>query len=314
MLPNNWENKPTNLLFINRLSLDYPERLANQTLFWNKFFSVMPQNENTACMYSNTLFAISMIMPEFTKLVLNQLNNLCKYFPNSQDIAFDYAKTLFNLTEEQNLVECTKTVQELKFLHNEFFDNQNIALEYAKGLFNLTVGQNLNECKDTVQELKSLHKNFSNSQDIALAYANALSNLTVGQNLAECKDTAQELRSLHKKFSDSQNIALEYANTLINVSFVQNTEQEVQETLQESNKILKMYPDNVEIQLAYAETKFNLTLQQISESLQCTITELRDFLLQHKEANKDFQTDLEKYLTEHPEHIDRYSVLKIHTE
>ena len=85
----------------------------------------------------------------------------------------------------------------------------------------------------------------------------------------------------------------------------------IQENLAQSKELLTQYPQNTNIQLAYAQTQLNLTLKQAPEALRQTVVQLREFLLLHPDANQDFQTKLDTYLSEHPDHVKRYTQLRL---
>ena len=42
-----------------------------------------------------------------------------------------------------------------------------------------------------------------------------------------------------------------------------------------------------------------------------TLDQIRKFLLDHPDANQKFQVELEKYFDKHPEHTERYALLKL---
>ena len=104
---------------------------------------------------------------------------------------------------------------------------------------------------------------------------------------------------------------VEYVSGLVNLSLSQNAEESVRETFQKSRKFLEKYPQNTVIQLAYAQTWFNLTLVQSPEALHKTVLEIREFLLQHSDAAKEFQLALDEYLDKHPDHTERYLPLRV---
>lgn len=53
LFPKDWDNNPIQLLFLNRILLDYPEKLEEKELFWTTFFAGEPKHSFMARIYSN---------------------------------------------------------------------------------------------------------------------------------------------------------------------------------------------------------------------------------------------------------------------
>lgn len=351
LLPDHWENNPNQLHFFRCILIDYPEKLEGKDRFWEGFFAGDPETDFSAWIYSDLLFGITVQLPKLGERAQDRLKKLHDQFQLNDRIAFSYAKGLFNLTVKQSQEECGQSVSKLRELHERYESNEEIAAEYAKGLFNLTVEQPQEEREQTIQKLKGLYEKYESNEEIAVEYANALLYLMIKQPLEECKQSMGKLRKLHEQYEDNEKVLADYArglcaliikqpleeskqsinelknlyehfqdnmeivtlymDSLVNFSFAQDTEMDVRETIQKSREILNQYPDDTKLQLSYTQTWFNLTLVQSMEALQQTVLELREYLMKHPEANKEFQLALDQYLEEHPDHTERYAHLRL---
>ncbi len=271
LFPKGWDNSPMQLLFLGRILLDYPEKLDGKKQFWTAFFAGNPKSEFPAQIYGNLLFGTTVQLPKMKMHALDRLEKL----------------------------------------HNHFHTNENIAVEYAKGLVNLSAKQTLKERALTVDMLRLLHELFPSNEELAVRYAKGVVNLSAEQTVAEQAQTVDMLRLLHELFPSNEELAVTYAMGLVNLSFNQLIESDIQKSIKQAKKLFMKYCRNVEIQLSYAQTLFNLTLKQAPEALHQTIAQLREFLLSYPDANQGFQTALDTYLSEHPEHMERYTALRV---
>lgn len=351
LLPADWENDPWQLSILRRLLLDYPEELAGNKGFWNGFFAGDPQSVLPARMYSNLLFGVTVRVPKIKKQALTRLEQIYKRFYTDEGIAVEYANGLVNLSVKQPLEGCIRTVEALRHLQEQFPKNEELLVQYANGLVNLSAKQAREDCVhtvealrllreqhpesreliskyadglinlsaaqtpedrvDTVEKLRHLQEQFPDREELMVKYAEGLFGLSIAHTLESCTDSAEKLRLLRERFPDSEALTVEYAKTLVNLSFVQTSEEDVRESFGQAEEFLAQYPQNTEIQLLFAQTQFNLTLKQEGEALCQTMAQLRKFLLDHPDANRGFQPELDTYLAKHPEHTDRYTALKL---
>ncbi len=311
LLPEGWDNSFMQLLFLGRILLDYPEKLAGKHEFWTTFFAGDPKPEFFALLYGDLLFGTTAQLPKMGKQAVDMLEKLHNRFHTNEDIAIAYAKGLVNLSTDQALEERAQSVHLLKLLHEQFPTSEKLAVAYANGLVNLSAKQALEECEQSVDKLRLLHEEFPGSEEIAVEYAKGLVNLSAEQALEECEQSVDMLKLLHEDFPTNEDLAVEYAGGLVNLSFKQSKESDIWESVKESKKILENYDQNVEIQLAYAQTLFNLTLKQEAEALRQTVAKLRKFLTKYPDANQEFQDALDTYFSEHPEHTERYAALRV---
>ena len=244
---------------------------------------------------------------------VDKLHLLHGQFQDSEGLAVEYAKGLVNLTSKQSLENHMQSVDILQLLYEQFQDSEELAVEYARGLYNLTTKQELTSCMQSVVKLQALWESgkFQNNEELALAYARGLTNLSSEQSLEDCVQSTNRLKMLYKQLRESKKLMFVYAGGLVNLALIQTAEADIQETLKKSKELLEQYPEETELQLFYAQTKFNLTLVQSPDALQQTVAEIREFLLEHLDVNSEFQLELDKYLDKHPDHAERYVLLRV---
>jgi hypothetical protein len=390
ILPDGWHDDPNRMQFLHRLWIDYPERLKEQSAFWDQFFSVDSVSGLTARFYASLLWGTTAVFPALaTKAVwilkrlftentddetiancyarglsnlsfdqsikecavtVSQLANLHQSYPSWMEIADCYARSLSYLSSLQLLEDCTGTVEQLAVLYHDRSDHTSLAIPYARGLlslsekqspddrvktvdqldklyhshsdlmevavcyaeglFNLTQSKTVEDCTTAVKQLKNLYNNHPEQQKIIFCYAGCLTNLACVQPLEDCPDTANRLEELYSNHSDLAKIAVLYAQGLVNLALAQTTESEVQVTLEKSEAVLKRHPDDVKIQLAAAMTRFNLTLVQKEEDIPGTVGRICTFLRGHSGIIPEFKEALDKYLSDHPDHTQRYQPLR----
>ena len=127
-------------------------------------------------------------------------------FPESEEIASQYAMILFNLSIKQTMLkELEATAEKLRVLQQKFQDSHDIALPYAMILFNLSAEQTvLKKLETTAKKLQKLHEHerFQESEEIAFIYGMFLAILFNHQTeLSERRQTTKIIKTLYKQFS-----------------------------------------------------------------------------------------------------------------
>ena len=186
-------------------------------------------------------------------------------FPESEEIASQYAMILFNLSIKQTMLkELEATAEKLRVLQQKFQDSHDIALPYAMILFNLSTKQTvLKELETTAKKLEKLQQKFQDSHDIALQYARILVNLSTKQTvLKERMTTAKKLEKLQQKFQDSHDIAEAFARILFNLSTKQTELKELETTTKKLENLQQKFQDSHDIALQYARFLVNLSAEQ----------------------------------------------------
>ena len=161
-------------------------------------------------------------------------------FPESEEIASQYAMILFNLSIKQTMLkELEATAEKLRVLQQKFQDSHDIAEALAMILLNLSTKQTvLKERMTTAKKLEKLQQKFQDSHDIAEAFARILFNLSTKQTeLKELETTTKKLENLQQKFQDSHDIALPYAMILFNLSAEQTVLKKLKTTAKKLQKL-----------------------------------------------------------------------------
>ena len=209
-------------------------------------------------------------------------------FPESEEIALRYAKTLVNLLfEQENVEDVLNTVNSVKQIFEFFKHSEDIALHYAMALVNLSAKQeNVEDRLKTAELVKEIFDQFKHSEDIALRYAMALFNLSnLQKDIKKRKETISELEALSLKFQNSELIALRYANALFNLSNFQNDIKQRRETISELKALTLKFQNSELIALRYANALFNLSnlLNDIKQREE-TISELEALTLKFQNS------------------------------
>lgn len=349
LLPDGWHLDVNRLNFLRKLWIGYPERLRNETAFWNQFFSAPLVADLPARLYGELLWGITSLFPELAQRAVDVLHELYKYNVNDEAIATCYATGLANLSCDQPLDEMTTTIHKLKSLHISYPGCMEVADRFAYGLVNLSSEQSAEECEETVEQLELLCHSYPDLTDIIIRYANGLFNLisvqapekqnttigkleelyhahsdmlevTVGyakgllnlssnQSPEDCAVTIYRLEKLYNSHPEWIQLGAEYAKALVNLAFIQTTEAAVQSILAKSQAVLQKHPDYADIQLATAMTMFNLTLVQKEDDILDTVTQIVTFLRTHPKAIHEFREALDEYLSDHTNHTLRYQPL-----
>ena len=310
LLPDDWENDPVQLSFLLRILLDYPEKLDGEKWFWSSFFTRIPEQDLSTLLYSYFLFGVTVQLPTRANQAVNHLEILCEKHHDCTEVAVAFAKGLFNLAVDQPPAESARTIGRLETLYKNHQNCTEVAVEFARGLFNLANKQPPAERAQTIGALETLYKNHQNCTEVAVEFARGLVNLTANQPPAECAQTIGTLETLYKNHQNCTEIAVTLSNGLVNLAFSLSSESDVQKTLSRSREILDAHPQSKDIQLRYAQTWFNLTLVQNNEAdLRSSVTQIVCFLKSYPNAIPDFKVALDVYLSEHPDHTQRYQPL-----
>ena len=205
-------------------------------------------------------------------------------YSESEDIALQYAKVLFNLsTKQTGLKELETTAEKLENLQQKFPESHDIALPHAMILFNLSTEQTeLKERIATAEKLENLQQKFPESPYIAEEFARILFNLSIKQTgLKERMSTAKKLENLQQKFPESHDIALQYARILVNLSAEQTGLKERIATAEKLENLQQKFPESPYIAEAFARTFLLVAIKQtVLKELETTAEKLEK--LQHK--------------------------------
>lgn len=297
-------------LVVLSLHQDIKERAETITQL-NALYHIHPNNLEMAVLLANGLVILA-IKQDLSERIetIERLNDLYQNHHNSPKIAGWFANGLVILSLNQDIKGCTETVAKLKELYHNHLDSPEIAVEYAKGLVSLSNVQELTARTETVKKLNLLYQRSSDSQEITGQYAKGLFNLTCNQDFARTQEAVEQLNELYQKHPDWEFVAEAFASSLVNLSLCQANEDAVRITLDRASTILYQYPDNRNIQLDFAQTWFNLTLQQNDTDIPDTVADIISFLRSNADIIPWFKDALDKYLSDHPEHVTRYQLFQ----
>ena len=131
-------------------------------------------------------------------------------FPESEDIALRYVKTLSNSADKQTEIrEVNRTVEKVTIIYEKFHNSERIASWYAWLLQNLVAKQTeIGEVNRTVEKVKIIYEKFHNSEEIASWYAGALSNSADKQTeIEELRHTVKQICDILKSIPDVKSFA-----------------------------------------------------------------------------------------------------------
>ena len=267
-------------------------------------------NDEVAVAYAKGLYNLTCVQsPEECVTTVVRLEKLYDDHSGNDEVAVRYAKGLYNLTCVQSPEDRAATVVRLEKLYDDHSGNDEVAVAYAKGLHNLSAGQSPKDRAAAVDRLERLYHDHSGNDEVAVAYAKGLHNLSVGQSPKDYAVTMDRLEKLYTNHSGNDGVAARYASGLVNLALSQTEEADVRRTLARSRAVLDLHSDHADIRLSHAMTWFNLTLVQQEAAIVATVLEIAAFLKAHPDAIPGFKEALVEYLSEHPDHADRYRPL-----
>ncbi len=261
LLPDDWDNTPIHLLFLQRILLDYPEKLDGQNKFLKIFYSGNPKSILPAEIYSHLLLGAMIQLQNHANESIERLEKLHYQFQNHENIAINYAMGIFNLSTEQTLPELYNSVDTLQYLQSQFPDNSKLAIIYATGIFNLSTEQTLPELYNSVDTLQLLQSQFSDNSELAIQFAKSIVILSTEQALPELYKSIDTLQLLQSQFSDNSELAIIYARGIVILSAKQALP-ELYKSINTLQLLQSQFPDNSELAIIYATGIVNLSTKQ----------------------------------------------------
>ena len=210
-------------------------------------------------------------------------------FPESEEIALQYARILLILSTKQTVLkELETTAKKLENLQQKFPESHDIAEALAGTLLLLSFEQTvLKELETTAEKLENLQQKFPKSNDIALHYARFLFILSSKQSvLKELEATVEKLQRLQQKFPESHDIALHYAKILVNLSIEQTVLKELEATVEKLQELQQKFPESHDLSLQYAKILANLSIEQTAlKEREATVEKLQELQQQFLESH-----------------------------
>lgn len=186
LLPEDWQHDPGRLLFLRKLWVDYPDRLKNQTQFWNRFFQVSSPTGLAARLYGELLWGCTEVFCDLSQQAVDVLTELYKNNDNDEKVAICYAAGLNNFSFNQKLEDIAISASQMDALYQKHSNCQQLAMMYANELTNLSYKQSL-AAQSPVILLETLSisgavlKKHSSLTDIQISHAKTWFNLTLVQ-------------------------------------------------------------------------------------------------------------------------------------
>ena len=186
-------------------------------------------------------------------------------YPESEDIALRYIKTLSNSADKQTEIEeVNRTVEKVKIVYGKFHNSERVASWYAWLLQNLVAKQTeIGEVNRTVEKVKIIYEKFHNSEEIASWYAGALSNSADKQTeIGEVNRTVKKVKIIYKKFHNSERVASRYAGALSKSAGKQTEIGEINRTVEKVKIIYEKFHNSERVASWYAWLLQNLVAKQ----------------------------------------------------
>lgn len=251
LLPKNWEDSLRHLSFLRRVFRDYPEKLDGKTKFWDSFWNGNPQKSYSAMILSDLLYGITIQFSSMEDMAIDKLQKIHLQFINNEEIAFQYAHSLFNQMLKKPINEKSQIISKIAEIHQRFSSSTKITDIYARSLLNPSSSQSLDELIISAQKIEKLYIGFNSSKEIAMLYASSLFNLTILQSLEECRISVNKLSMLYVQYESCVEIANLYAKGLANLSSNQSTEESI-DTVSEIRTLYEKFNSSEEIAYAYS--------------------------------------------------------------
>ena len=196
-------------------------------------------------------------------------------FPESEEIASEYVRTLDALAKSQeSLVDLKAIVAKASVTYEKFPESEVVASVYVYTLSILArVQDSLADVKPMVAEASGIYETFPDSEAVAYAYVHTLITLASKQeSLDDLKATGAKASSIYKTFPDSEAIASEYVSTLYTLASRQESLDDLKATVAKASSIYKTFPDSETVAYAYVRTLSTLASRQESlDDLKATV-------------------------------------------
>lgn len=203
LLPDGWYLEPSRLRFLIRSFLDYPDRLKDQTVFWDRICSVPDTSKLSAVLYGSLLCGCTMYCRPLAGKAVDILSKIYSTSSN-KTIAIIYAFSLFNFSHNQSLLEQAASAQKLESLHHSYVDSPEIARCCASSFVNLALAQTEEEdVRHTLARSLAVLDLHPDDADIHLSHAMTWFNLTLVQTEADIPATVSDIAAFLKAHPDA---------------------------------------------------------------------------------------------------------------
>lgn len=280
LLPEGWNLDPSRLSFLYRLWINYPDRLKDQTAFWDRFFSAPTTSGLPSWIYADLLWGCTDVFPPLAQRAVDTLTGLYHANTDDEKIAEYYAHGLFNLSCVQSPENQVATVKRLKKLYAAHSEIAKVVIQYAKGLVNLACNQSPENRVATVEQLKELYAAHSEIAEVVIQYAKGLVNLSCDQFPEDRVATVERLKGLYDALSENAEVTGLYARGLFNLSCDQSLESQ-SVTVDRLKDLYDAHSENAEVAAEYASGLVNLSNYQSTEDQAVTVGQLKELYDAH---------------------------------
>ena len=349
LLSKDWQKDIVQISYLNHLVRNHSKRFDGMTHFWEQILRVEQTEQDICEEYARLLWSITVYYDNYRSIAVEQLEQLFGAYSSNPNIRIAYAAGIYNLSLESDFEGRISSERKLTELHRIYSEDRGIALALAKSLSSLTSEQSMEDCTGTVMRLTELSEAYPGERAFSLELAKGLSrfafvlewedrtatvkrltelseaypgdraflfelaiclrSLTYKADTEQCINAIEQLNRICNKFHDDVDFASQIEGALVNLALAQTTEEAVRDTLSQSEVIQKTYLNHADIQLSHAMTWFNLTLVQKEDDIPATVSEIITYLKVHADIIPEFMEALDLYLSEHPEHVQRYHLL-----
>ena len=188
-------------------------------------------------------------------------------FPESEEIASEYVRTLDALAKSQeSLVDLKAIVAKASGTYEKFPESEVVASVYVYTLSILArVQDSLADVKPMVAEASGIYEKFPDSEAVASAYVLLLSTLVrIQDSLADVNAMVAEAFGIYKKFSDSENVASLYLNTLYTLASRLESLDGLNAIVAEASSIYEEFSESEAVASAYVLILSTLAMVQDS--------------------------------------------------
>ena len=177
--------------------------------------------------------------------ILSEVHRMDEQKYNLEESKAELDKLVDLSTKETDKTACESLAEKARIIYEQYPESEEIALRYIKTLSNSADKQTESEeVNRTVEKVKIIYEKFHNSERIASWYAGTLSNSADKQTESEeVNRTVEKVKIIYEKFHNSEEIASWYAGALSNSADKQTEIEGMRHTVKQICDILKSIPN-----------------------------------------------------------------------
>ena len=177
--------------------------------------------------------------------ILSEVHRMDEQKYNLEESKAELDKLVDLSTKETDKTACESLAEKARIIYEQYPESEEIALRYIKTLSNSADKQTESEeVNRTVEKVKIIYEKFHNSERVASWYAWLLQNLVAKQTESEeINRTVEKVKIIYEKFHNSEEIASWYAGALSNSADKQTEIEGMRHTVKQICDILKSIPN-----------------------------------------------------------------------